>query len=302
MPKNDLVHILRNQLKDKVLERMPEPDLYPTAIEGLTTYRKDDTSAHSSNCFYEPLVSFPLQGAKRSIIGSNEYAYGENQCLVASVDIPVMSYITAASPEKPYVAMTLRLDKYLVNQLIAEVPETTLSETKSTRGTEVVDADPHILSAFLRLAEICDDENQIPVLAPMILREIYYRLLIGPVGHILRSINTSGSPCNQVSNAIAWLQENFKEPLQVDKLAEQFNMSTSHFHRRFKQITTLSPVQYQKRLRLHEAQRLMLTEDVDAYHAALAVGYESPTQFNREYKRLFGQPPRRDVARLTKSF
>lgn len=283
---------------------MPEPGLYPNQmpVEGLTISRRDDADSISGNCFYQPLVSFPLQGAKRSIIGSDEYTYGENQCLVACVDVPAMSYITAATPEKPYVAMTLRLDKYLVSQLVSEIPESATPETKTKRGTEVVDADPHILSAFLRLAEICDDESQIPILAPMVLREIHYRLLIGPVGHILRMLHTSGTPSNQISAAILWLRDNFKEPLQIEKLAEKFSMSASHFHRRFKQITTLSPVQYQKRLRLHEAQRLMLTEDVDAYHAALAVGYESPTQFNREYKRLFGQPPRRDVKRMASSF
>ena len=301
MTKNEQTDVLRNQLKEILLERMPEPGLFSTALEELTTFRKNEKDLNCNNCFYQPLVSIPVQGAKRSIIGSDEYRYGEGQCLVASVDIPVTSHITAASAKKPYLAITLGLDKYVINQLISELPDVYAAEVSTNRSTEVIDADPGILNAFIRLAEICDDEHQIPILAPLIIREIHYRLLVGPVGHILQMINTAGTPSNQVSSAIAWLRDNYREPLQVDKLAERFGMSISNFHRRFKQVTTLSPVQYQKRLRLHEAQRLMLTEDVNAYHAALSVGYESPTQFNREYKRLFGEPPRRDVHRLAQT-
>lgn len=288
---------LRRQLREKLLARMPGPGLYQTAVEGLSHYRKDVPTVRSENCFYRPLVTMPLQGVKRSIIGADEYCYGEGQCLVASVEVPVMSHVVVATPRKPFVTLTLQLDKYLIGQLIAEMPRT-VKETVSTRGTEQMEVDFDLLSAFARLFDLLDKKEQIPVLAPLIVREIHYRLLTSPVGGVLRSINTAGTQCNEISRAVSWLKEHYRETFQVEKLAQQFSMSPSTFHRRFKQVTTLSPVQYQKRLRLHEAQRLMLTEGTDAYHAALMVGYESPTQFNREYKRLFGEPPRRNVNRL----
>jgi transcriptional regulator GlxA family with amidase domain len=132
----------------------------------------------------------------------------------------------------------------------------------------------------------------------MIIREIHYRLLIGPQGEHLRMVNTLGTQSNQIARSITWLSDNYKEPLQVDELAKKVNMATSTFHRHFRQVTTLSPLQFQKRIRLFEAQRLMLIENEDAAIAGLAVGYESPTQFNREYKRMFGEPPRRHVSQL----
>lgn len=162
----------------------------------------------------------------------------------------------------------------------------------------VAEVDPDVLDAFLRLAELNEKPEQIPVLAPMIIREIHYRLLIGPQGERLRMVNTLGTQSNQIAKSITWLRDNYREPLQVDKLARKLNMATSTFHKHFRQVTSLSPLQYQKRLRLYEAQRLMLSENEDAAVAALAVGYESPTQFNREYKRLFGEPPHRHVSRL----
>lgn len=218
MPKNHQADALRNQLKETLLERMPEPGLFSTSIEGLRVSRKDEIDSTSNNCFYQPLVSIPVQGAKKSIIGSDEYRYGEGQCLVASVDVPATNHITAASTKKPFLAITLGLDKYVINQLIAELPDVYAAEATTTRSTEVIDADPGILNAFIRLAEICDDKDQIPILAPMIIREIHYRLLTGPVGHILQMINTSGTPSNQISSAITWLRENFRERVSHGKV------------------------------------------------------------------------------------
>ena len=168
----------------------------------------------------------------------------------------------------------------------------------SYKGLSVADVDPDILHAFLRLVELLEKPEQIPILGPLIVREIHYRLLIGPQGEFLRRLNTLGTQSNQIAQAITWLRDNYREPLQVDKLAQKVNMATSTFHRHFKEVTTLSPLQFHKRLRLYEAKRLMLTESKDASSASLAVGYESPTQFNREYKRLFGEPPHRDVMRM----
>jgi len=213
------------------------------------------------------------------------------------VDMPSSSFITAASPERPFLAVSLLLDKVLITRLAAETPLPSSLGKDSHKGISVASVDPDVLDAFLRLVELLGKPEQIPVLAPLIIREIHYRLLIGPQGGHLRRLNTFGTQSNQIAQAITWLRENFKKPLLVDELAQKVHMATSTFHRHFKEVTTLSPLQFHKRLRLFEAQRLMLAENENASTAGLAVGYESPTQFNREYKRLFGEPPHRDVVR-----
>ncbi len=286
-----------NLLKEKLLRWMPGTGDYPTAIEGLAIHRRDEAN-QPENCFYKPLVAVIVQGFKRSVIGSKEYRYGENHCLITGVDMPSVNYVTVASPEQPFLAVSLNLDKYLITQLAAEIPPSSRLGNGSYKGMAVAEVDPDVLDAFLRLVELHEKPEQIPVLAPMIIREIHYRLLIGPQGEHLRMVNTLGTQSNQIAKTITWLRDNYKEQLQVDELARKVNMATSTFHRHFREVTTLSPLQFQKRLRLYEAQRLMLVENEDAAIVALAVGYESPTQFNREYKRLFGEPPHRHVSQL----
>ena len=284
-------------LKEKLLHWLPEPGRYPTAIEGLMISRRHD-SKELENCVYKPLVAVVVQGSKRSVIGSEEYRYGENHCLVIGVDIPSANHVLVASPEKPFLAVTLDLDKYLITQLAAEIPPSSRLGNGAYKGMAVAQVDPDVLNAFLRLVELLEKPEQIPVLAPIIIREIHYRLLIGPQGERLRMVNTNGTQSNQIARTITWLRDNYKEPLQVDDLARKAHMATSTFHRHFRQVTTLSPLQFQKCLRLYEAQRRMLVENEDATIAAMAVGYESPTQFNREYKRMFGEPPHRHVSSL----
>jgi len=284
-------------LKEKMLRWMPEPGLYPTAIKGLQIARHHDAK-EIQNCIYRPLVAVIVQGTKRSVIGSEVYQYGENHCLVVGVDIPSANHSIVASPGQPFLAVALDLDKYLITQLAAEIPPSSRPGNNAYKGMAVAEVDPDVMDAFLRLVELLEKPEQISVLAPMIIREIHYRLLIGPQGERLRMVNTLGSQSNQIARTIGWLRDNYKEPLQVDELAKKANMATSTFHRHFRQVTTLSPLQFQKCLRLYEAQRLMLVENEDAAIASLAVGYESPTQFNREYKRLFGEPPHRHVNRL----
>lgn len=284
-------------LKEKLLQRAPEHGKYPMDIEGLVITRRHEAN-RIETCFSKPSVSVIIQGSKRTMLGSEEYCYGENQCLVAGVDMPSSFYVTDASPERPFLALCLDLDKYLITRLAAEVPPPCATGACSYKGLSVADVDPDILHAFLRLIDLLEKPEQIPILGPLVVREIHYRLLIGPQGEFLRRLNTLGTQSNQIAQAITWLRDNYREPLQVDKLAQKVNMATSTFHRHFKEVTTLSPLQFHKRLRLYEAKRLMLTESKDASSASLAVGYESPTQFNREYKRLFGEPPHRDVMRM----
>ena len=299
MEEKDRAEVTRvnNLLKEKLLRRLSEPGLSTTAIEGLLIARHHDAK-EIQNCIYRPLVAVVVQGSKRSIIGSEEYRYGENHCLVVGVDVPSANHVITASPDKPFLAVSLDLDKYLITQLAAEIPPSYPPGNNAYKGMTVAEVDPDVLNAFLRLVELLDKPGQIPVLAPMIIREIHYRLLIGPQGECLRMVSTLGTQSNQIARMVTWLRDNYKEPLEVDELARKANMAPSTFHRHFRQVTTLSPLQFQKRLRLYEAQRLMLVENEDATIAALAVGYESPTQFNREYKRMFGEPPHRHVRRL----
>jgi len=284
-------------LKEKLLRWLPKPGKISTAIDPLGFSRREAPN-QPENCFYKPSVGVILQGYKRSVVGSQEYSYGENECLVAGVDMPSSFYVTEASPEKPFLAISLDLDKLLIAKLASEISLPPTSGKTFHKGVSVKVIEPDVLEAFLRLADLLDKPKQIPVLAPMIIREIHYKLLIGPQGEDLRKINTLGTQGNQIAQAITWMRHNYKEPLLIDEIARKVNMARSTFHRHFKEMTTISPLQFHKRLRLYEAQRLMLTEKETAASAALAVGYDSPTQFNREYKRLFGEPPYRDIQQM----
>lgn len=283
-------------LKELLLRQMPSAGKYATAVAGLFLSRRD-ADAPVENCFYRPSVGLVVQGGKRSIVGSEELCYGAGQCLVVSVDMPSSFFACGASREQPFLAISLDLDRYLIARLVMELPAAPAGGDAPRKGVAVSDASPALLNAFLRLAMLLEQPEEIAFLAPGIVREIHYRLLTGPLGATLRKFGTLGTQSNQIAQAIAWLRDNYREPLRVERLARLVNMGTSTFHRHFKEVTSLSPLQYHKRLRLYEAQRLMLTQNMDAAGAGLAVGYESPTQFSREYKRMFGEPPRRDIMR-----
>lgn len=285
---------------EKLIQRMSAPGSYPTQIADFSIHRRDEINTPES-CFFNPTMTMLMQGRKRTVVGKKEYDYWQGQCLVNCLDLPSTNYVYEASPEKPFLVMALNINKTLATQLAAEIPPQMKSESDTHENISIAKADSDVLDAFSRLLELLDKPEQIPVMAPMIIREIHYRMLIGPQGSFMRMVNTLGSQSNQIAQAINWLKDNYKSPLHVDELARKVNMATSTFHRHFKQVTTLSPLQYQKRLRLYEAQRLMLAENEYAANACMAVGYESPTQFNREYKRLFGEPPSRDISRVRES-
>lgn len=284
------------ELAEKVLRWTPKAGRLATAIDGFMVVKRAKTN-EVVNLFDTPLIGLTVQGFKHSIIGNDEYQYGEGHCLITGIDMPSSSRIVSTSADRPFLALALTLDR----ELVAQVASETVSDSKPNRhkkAVAVAEADPKVLSAFLRLINLLDEPEDIPIMAPLIIKEIHHRLLLGPQGQWLRDICTNGTRTNQIARAITWLRENYKEPLQVEELARQVNMATSTFHRHFKEITDLSPLQFQKQLRLHEAQRLMLYDKHDVNNAAFAVGYESSTQFIREYKREFGAPPRRDVTRL----
>lgn len=285
----------RNLLKNRVQELFPAPGMLQTGIKGFSaSLRTAPTS--NQHCFYKPMAIVVLQGKKQTMLGTEKFTYNENQLVVTSIDIPTVGSIVEASPEKPFMTLIFDLDNYVISQLLSE--GTYAKNETARRGMGIADADENLLDAFYRLIALVGQPERQKVMAPMIIKEIHYLLLTSPLGDILRTINTKGSQNNQIANAIAWIKENYRHPLKIDKLAQKFNMAESSFYRHFSKVTTLSPLQYQKKLRLHEAQRLMLSENFDAANAAYEVGYESASQFNREYKRMFGMPPKTSINRI----
>ncbi len=272
-------------------------DKFDTAIPGLTLFRADKPSEPIS-IMYDPRVCVIAQGAKRVLLGDDSYVYDAHHFLVTSVDLPTTVQIIKASRERPCLGLVLRLDQRELSQLMVDSNLPPPRPQQSNRAMATGEITLPLLTSFQRLIDLLFEPRDIPILAPIIQREISYRLLVSDQGVRLRQIAAAGSQGNQIARAIDWLKGNFASPLRIDDLAAQVNMSTSTFHHHFRQVTAMSPLQYQKWLRLNEARRLMLAESHDATTAAFQVGYESPSQFSREYSRLFGAPPLRDVTNL----
>ena len=287
----------RAALKEILLERLPETGDYPTSVNGLVLHRYDSGDAPKPR-FYDPVIIVVVQGKKRVRIGAEDIPYGEHTCFVAGVNMPVSSCVLEASKDVPYLSLSLNLAKSLIASLETKVPPSTEYSSHFATGAVVQEVGPELLDAFLRLLELTEHPKESAVLSDLVYQEIHYRLLTSPFGNQLRTLNTLGSQSNQIAQAITWLQENFDKPLHVEELAARLNMAPSTFHKHFKEITTVSPLQFQKQLRLTEAQRLMLSANYDVTLAAFAVGYDSSTQFNREYKRLFGESPHKDVMKM----
>lgn len=285
----------RDLLKTRLQKLFPTPGILQTEIKGFSATLRTATT-FNQHCFYNPMAIVVLQGKKQAVLGSESFIYNENQLIVTSIDIPSVGSIVEASPEKPFMTLILNLDNYVICQLLSE--GNYQQRGTAHRGMGIAEADEAMLDAFYRLLALVGDAEKQKIMAPMIIKEIHYLLLTSPLGDILRYVNTKGSQNNQIANAIAWLKENYRHPLKIDKIAHRFNMAESSFYRHFNNVTSLSPLQYQKQLRLYEAQRLMLSENFDTANAAYEVGYESASQFNREYKRMFGMPPKTHIKQI----
>jgi AraC-like DNA-binding protein len=247
---------------------------------------------------YEPSICVIASGAKRVLLGDETYVYDPHHFLLTSVDLPTFVQVIKASPEKPYLGLVLKIDHREISQLMVDSNLPPPRPQQSSRGIATGEVTLPLLAAIQRLIDLLAEPKDIPILAPIIQREIFYRLLVGDQGVRLRQMASAGSQSQQIARAIDWLKGNFTQPLRIDDLAAQVNMSTSTFHHHFREVTSMSPLQYQKWLRLNEARRLLLAENQDATTAAFQVGYESPSQFSREYSRLFGAPPLRDITSL----
>jgi AraC-like DNA-binding protein len=267
---------------------------FETPIAGLAFFRRD-APAPPVVCMVEPSIVLVAQGAKQLWVGGDAYAYDASRFLVTSLDVPANSEVRMASPGQPCLGLVLKLDVRILAELVAQGGLPPHRDRSPGVGVGIGAATPALLAPFGRLLELLDEPAAIPVLAPLIHREIHYRLLMSDQAAKLRQIASVDGQGYRIARAIDWLKLNYASPLRVDELAGRVQMSTPTFHHHFRQLTAMSPLQYQKWLRLNEAKRLMLSEHADAASAAFKVGYESPSQFSREYSRLFGAPPKRDI-------
>lgn len=270
---------------------------FETRVPGLAFYRYDNPTEPRFG-LYEPSVCLVAQGAKKVHLENETFIYDAKNYLIASVHLPTTYQVISASSKVPFLGLVLKFDMKELSQLMIDSNLPSTGTRQIDRGIVTSEVTLPLLSAFERLVKLLVEPESIPILAPMLHREILFRLLTGEQGERLRKIASAGSRSHQVARAIDWLKGNFSQQLRVEDLAEMANMSSSSFHSHFRSMTSLSPLQYQKHLRLQEARRLMLAENIDATSAAFRVGYESSSQFSREYSRLFGLPPLRDVSQL----
>jgi AraC-like DNA-binding protein len=238
------------------------------------------------------------QGSKEVLLGDSRYRYDAAHFLLATVELPVVTRVIEASAERPYLSLRLELDPALVGSVMVEAGHLSLRNGGDVRAMDVSPLDASLLDATVRLVRLLDKPGEVRVLRPLITREIVYRLLMGEQGNRLRHLALLGGHSDGIAEAIERLRRDFNQPLRIDSLARELGMSVSGFHHQFKAVTAMSPLQFQKQLRLQEARRILLGENLDAASAGYRVGYEDASQFSREYKRLFGQPPMRDVERL----
>jgi AraC-like DNA-binding protein len=270
---------------------------HTTAIPALTLHRRHAPTL-PLHCIYTLALSVVAQGGKQVMLGDESITYNAGKSMLTTIDLPVVSHVTRATVREPFLALMLTLDPRVILPLAAEIDTPPRQRDHAHRSISLEPLDAGVLDALLRLVTLLDEPALVPALAPLVQQEITIRLLNGPHGAHLRHLVTVGSPSQQIAKAVAWLKQNFVEALRVDDLADRAHMSPSTFRQHFRAITGVSPLQYQKQLRLQEARQLMLIEHHDAGSAAGRVGYESASQFNREYRRLFGAPPQRDIKRM----
>jgi len=285
---------MRAELARKIAAHVHTEGPVDTAVPGLILSRRTAPSEFLCTTYEPELVVF-AQGEKRITVGGTTHLCDGSNFLLTSVDLPVESQIIKASKSEPYLAMVLKLEMPMVREILSQDEFLQPEPSSRTLGMAVGKTPIELLSACCRLLDLLDAPQDIPFLGSLMQREILYRLLRSPLGRHLRAIATLGEQSNRTAKAVAWLKANYEKPLRVEELASVAQMGISTFHHHFRSLTAMSPLQYQKRLRLHVARVRMLTGGMDAASAAFEVGYESASQFNREYSRFFGQPPMRDI-------
>lgn len=285
----------REELTELIARTVSE-DGAKEVLPGFFLARSSRT-LESLHAVYKPAFCFIAQGRKRALLGEEVFRYDPGHYLLFTVDLPLIFQIEKATPDEPYLGLRLDLDPSLVASVLMEADIKIKKGDASAKAMDVHSIDTNLLDAVVRLVRLAEEPASINVLAPLIVKEIIYRLLAGGqsarLGHLLQSGDTQ-----RISQAIVHLREHFDEPLKIDDFARQLGMSVSGFHHHFKSVTAMSPLQFQKQIRLQEARRLMLGQDLDAASAGFRVGYEDPSYFSRDYKKLFGSPPQRDIVSL----
>jgi AraC-like DNA-binding protein len=297
------LHAPQTELADRIARLAPGDGIHGTALPQLQLVRIS-TLTPCSPTVYEPRLCIVVQGRKIAMLGDQTYHYDPLNYLVVSMTLPMLGQVIEATPEKPYLCLRLDIDPEQIADLIMDTEASAGRGGDNGNGAGATCAafaarvTPPLLDAVLRLMRLLDDPEDLRILAPMAMREIFYRVLLGDLGYHLRDLAVRDSGPQRIAKAVELLRQRYLEPLRIETLARSVHMSVSSLHHNFKAATTLSPLQYQKQLRLHEARRLMLAEGLEAATAAHRVGYESPSQFSREYKRLFGAPPRSEISQV----
>ena len=289
-----------SELATQIGKAMDRAAQLATPIHGLTLYQNTVPTAPNP-CTYEPSLLVVAQGQKRVDLGKQSFVFGETTFLLTSIELPIVSRVCAASVEKPYLAFFLKLDMGMVRDVLHSDEVSIPAPPAGTRGMVLGEVTIELLTPCCRMVQLLDTPHDVPFFGKLLQREIIYRLLQGTQGDRLRAVATLADQNYRTAKAVTWLRDNFEKTLNVDDLASMTGMSRSSLHHHFRSLTAMSPLQFQKQLRLHAARQKMLTEEFDAASAAFEVGYESPSQFNREYKRFFGQPPMRDIQALRTS-
>ncbi len=284
----------REKIADIIKRHLAGKGEHVTAIPGLTIHGRT-SSVEPASFVYDPSFALIARGSKRVVLGDQTYVYDESHFLLTAVGLPTIVQVIDASEATPYYSLKMNIDLDLANDLITEVDQAGPDTVTTDAGMAIGRVTSKLATATLRLLELLDAPEDIPILGRSLQREILYRVITSPIGARLRQAVQVGTQTNRVAVAIRHIQKNFTRSLSVEELATIAGMGESTLHHHFRALTAMSPLQYQKHLRLHEARRLMINQRIDAGRAAHRVGYESATQFNREYSRLFGMPPKRDV-------
>ena len=285
------------ELSRLVARYAPGEGVHRTAINGLHCIRFSTPRLQHPSA-YQPSFCVIVQGAKQVLLEGEVHRYEPPQFLAVSVDLPLVGQVTRASPDAPYLCLMVDLDARIIGELITQSGDASWSRRETGRGLFVGEMNAPLHEAALRLTRLLDVPRDIPVLAPLALRELHYRLLCSPYGPLIAQMAIAGSNPHKIGQVIRRIRSRLAEPVRVEELAAMASMSASAFHQHFKSVTAMSPLQYQKRLRLTEARQILLAENADAASVAYRVGYQSVSQFSREYARMFGAPPRRDVEGL----
>jgi len=289
--------------RTELVERIARTVREDGRVEPLKGLRLNRASAPTelAHGVSDPAFCVIAQGSKEVFLGEERFQYDPMHYLLATAELPVVSHVIEASPERPYLSLVVRLDPTLVSAVMVEAGHLAPRSYANVRAIDVSPLDAGLLDAVVRLIRLLDTPAEAPFLAPLITREIIYRLLRGEQGDRLCYIAVQGGNTHRIAKALAYLREAFDQPLRIDDIAQELGMSVSSFHHHFKAVTAMSPLQFQKQIRLQEARRLMLGEDLDAASAGYRVGYSDAAYFNREYKKLFGLPPLTDMKQLRDS-